>query len=176
MQTIVLDQPGRLSLTEMPPPAGPGPGEAVVRVHRIGVCGTDLHAFKGEQPYFSYPRILGHELGVEVLAVGAEVRNVHRGARAALRPYLECGRCDTCLRGLPNCCPNLMVIGAHVDGGMRERYVVAADHVHASRALSYDELALVETLSIGVRNPARRDVIGEVRAARPRCRVRRNGA
>ena len=127
----------------------PAPGEALVAVRRVGVCGTDLHAFHGRQPFFHYPRILGHELGVEVLDVGAGVTDVRPGDRCALRPYLECGRCDTCRRGFPNCCPDLAVIGAHIDGGMRERQVVPADHLHASRTLSFDELALAETLSIG---------------------------
>src|SRR5262245_39240104 len=70
MQTIVLETPGRLVLADTRPPSEPGPGEVLVRVDRVGICGTDLHAFHGRQPYFSYPRILGHELGVEVLALG----------------------------------------------------------------------------------------------------------
>jgi 2-desacetyl-2-hydroxyethyl bacteriochlorophyllide A dehydrogenase len=149
VRAVSLREPGRFEAVELPEPAPPGPGEVLVAIRRVGVCGTDLHAFHGRQPFIEYPRILGHELGVEVLAVGTDVRNVRRGDRAALRPYLECGRCDTCLRGWPNCCPDLSVIGAHVDGGMRERQVIPADHVHASDRLSFDELALVETLSIG---------------------------
>jgi threonine dehydrogenase-like Zn-dependent dehydrogenase len=66
MKTIVLEQPGQFRLADTAPPEHPGAGEAFVRVRRVGICGTDLHAFKGEQPFFSYPRILGHELGVEV--------------------------------------------------------------------------------------------------------------
>jgi NADPH:quinone reductase-like Zn-dependent oxidoreductase len=123
MQTIVLDQPGRLTLTETPPPAGPGPGEAIVRVHRIGVCGTDLHAFKGEQPFFSYPRILGHELGVEVLALGPggdPAGRIAVGDRCAVEPYLNCGVCVACRRGKTNCCVALQTLGVHTNGGMRE--------------------------------------------------------
>lgn len=149
MKAVTLVEPGRFESIELPEPRQPRAGEALVAVRRIGVCGTDLHAFRGRQPYFTYPRILGHELAVEVLEVGDGVTDVEPGDRCALRPYLECGRCDTCLRGAPNCCPELEVIGAHIDGGMRERQVVPADHLHASRTLSLDELALTETLSIG---------------------------
>jgi 2-desacetyl-2-hydroxyethyl bacteriochlorophyllide A dehydrogenase len=115
----------------------------------VGVCGTDLHAFHGRQPFFSYPRILGHELGVEVLAVGSGVTNVRPGDCCALRPYLECGSCDACLRGRTNCCTSLSVLGVHADGGMRERLLVPADHLHPSAVLSFEQAALVETLSIG---------------------------
>ena len=83
MQALVLDQPGQLRLMDIPDPGTPGSDEALVRVHRVGVCGTDYHAFAGKQPFFSYPRILGHELGVEVLAVGEEVTAVRPGDRCA---------------------------------------------------------------------------------------------
>ncbi len=149
MRAVTLLEPGRFEPITIPEDAEPGPSEVLVAVRRVGVCGTDLHAFHGRQPFFSYPRVLGHELGVEVLAVGSEVTNVGPGDRCALRPYLECGRCDTCLRGRPNCCNDLVVLGVHADGGMRERLVVQADHLHPSGTLSYDQLALVETLSIG---------------------------
>jgi 2-desacetyl-2-hydroxyethyl bacteriochlorophyllide A dehydrogenase len=148
MQRVVLEQPGRLVLSDGPPPGPPGPDEALVRVRRVGVCGTDFHAFKGDMPFFTYPRILGHELGVEVLeAPGAA--GVKRGDRCALAPYLECGRCVACRRGRPNCCVKLEVLGVHVDGGMRETLTVPARKLHPSGALSFEQLALVETLSIG---------------------------
>ena len=148
MRAVKLLEPGELVTTTIPDDPEPGPSEALVAVRRVGICGTDLHAFHGRQTFFSYPRILGHELGVEVLAVGSEVVRVSSGDRCALRPYLECGSCDACLRGLPNCCSHLAVLGVHADGGMRERMVVPADHLHPSPALSFDQLALVETLSV----------------------------
>ncbi len=149
MRAVTLLEPGQLASIAIPEAAEPGPSEALVAVRRVGVCGTDLHAFHGRQPFFSYPRILGHELGVEVLAVGSAVSNVRPGDRCALRPYLECGTCDACVRGLPNCCTDIRVLGVHADGGMCERLVVPADHVYPSATLSFDQLALVETLSIG---------------------------
>lgn len=142
----------------MPEPERPGPGEALVQVHRVGICGTDYHAFAGRQPFFSYPRILGHELGVEVVAVGDGVEHVSAGSRCAVLPYLECGVCVACRRGRPNCCAELRVLGVHVDGGMQERLVVPADKLFSHPDLGFEQLALVETLGIGAHAVARADV------------------
>jgi 2-desacetyl-2-hydroxyethyl bacteriochlorophyllide A dehydrogenase len=163
MRAVVLEEPGRFAPVELPEAAAPGPCEVLVAIRRVGVCGTDLHAFHGRQPFFTYPRILGHELGVEVLAVGPGVSRVRAGDRCALRPYLDCGTCDTCRRGRPNCCTSLAVLGAHIDGGMRERLVVPDDHLHPSTTLSFEELALVETLSIGGHAVARVEPAGDER-------------
>jgi 2-desacetyl-2-hydroxyethyl bacteriochlorophyllide A dehydrogenase len=149
MKTLVLEKPGRIVLADATAPSPLQAGEALVRVHRIGVCGTDLHAFNGRQPFFSYPRILGHELGVEVIATAPDVKSVAIGDRCAVEPYLNCGRCIACRREKPNCCTDLKVLGVHVDGGMREQFVVPAAKLHRSALLSYDQLALVETLGIG---------------------------
>ena len=149
MKTIRLDEPGRLVFTATGAPPPPGPGEALVRVHRIGVCGTDIHAFGGRQPFFTYPRILGHELGVEVVAVGEGVTNVRPGDRCSVEPYLNCEKCIACRRGKGNCCTNLRVLGVHTDGGMREQFTLPARKLHPSATLPFEQLALVETLGIG---------------------------
>ena len=149
MQTIILEQPGQLRLDSTPEPAAPGPGEALVRVRRVGICGTDIHAFHGRQPFFSYPRILGHELGVEVLALGPGTDGPPVGALCAVEPYLNCGTCIACRRGRANCCTSLRVLGVHTDGGMRECILVPASKLHASEKLTLEQLALVETLGIG---------------------------
>jgi threonine dehydrogenase-like Zn-dependent dehydrogenase len=120
-----------------------------VRVHRIGVCGTDLHAFAGQQPFFSYPRILGHELGVEVIDAGSDPHGLAAGDRCSVEPYLNCGRCIACRRGKPNCCASLSVLGVHRDGGMRPYFALPARKLHRSATLDYEQLALVETLGIG---------------------------
>lgn len=129
----------------------PGPGEALVRVRRVGICGTDLHAFRGRQPFFTYPRVLGHELGVEVLKLGAEVADagLRIGDRCSVEPYLSCGKCVACRRGRTNCCATLQVLGVHIDGGMRDTFVVPARNLHVANDLDYEQLALVETLGIG---------------------------
>jgi 2-desacetyl-2-hydroxyethyl bacteriochlorophyllide A dehydrogenase len=164
MRAVVLSEPGRLKSTTVAEVSAPGPSEVTVAVRRVGVCGTDLHAFHGRQPFFSYPRILGHELGVEVLALGSEVAGVRLGDHCAVRPYLECGACDACRRGVPNCCTRLTVLGVHADGGMQERLTVPADHLYPSSTLSLDQLALVETLSIGAHAVARGTPVAGERA------------
>jgi 2-desacetyl-2-hydroxyethyl bacteriochlorophyllide A dehydrogenase len=162
MRTLILDRPGVLRLTETPAPDPPDEGMALVRVLRIGVCGTDFHAWHGRQPFFTYPRILGHELAVEVMAAGDNVTNVRAGDRCAVEPYIDCGKCRACRIGRNNCCERLTVLGVHVDGGMREMFQVPARKLHPSTTLSADALALVETLSIGAHaarraNPASGD-------------------
>ena len=151
MKTIILDEPNQLRFAETEPPQQPGPGKTLVRVRRVGICGTDLHAFRGEQPFFSYPRILGHELGVEVVALGATEQPAHVavGDRCSVNPYLNCGQCSACRRGKPNCCLNLKVLGVHTDGGMRELISVPIAKLHPSRTLPLEHLALIEMLCIG---------------------------
>jgi 2-desacetyl-2-hydroxyethyl bacteriochlorophyllide A dehydrogenase len=149
VRTIVLQEPERLVAVEGDEPGGPAAGEALVAVRRVAVCGTDLHAFLGNQTFFTYPRVLGHELAVEVVETAPDVSNVAPGDRCAVEPYLDCGGCVACRAGRPNCCASLKVLGVHVDGGLRERVRVPARKLHPSRKLGLDELALVEMLCIG---------------------------
>lgn len=152
MKTIVLEKPEVFRLTEIEPLGQPGPGEALVRVRRVGICGTDLHAFKGRQPFFSYPRILGHELGVEVEALGPLKTDLDLavGDLCTVEPYLNCGHCQACRQGKTNCCTSLQVLGVHTDGGMREWLTVPATKLHkAHKPLPPEHLALVEMLCIG---------------------------
>jgi 2-desacetyl-2-hydroxyethyl bacteriochlorophyllide A dehydrogenase len=149
MRSIVLEEPRRLVVREEERPE-PGPGEALVRVRRVGVCGTDLHAFAGRQPYFDYPRILGHELAVEVEAFGeGAATGLARGTLCTVYPYLACGTCTACRRGKPNCCAGLGVLGVHRDGGMREFMTLPAASLIFAGCLDPDEAALVENQCIG---------------------------
>ena len=149
MKAIQLERPESFRHIEIDEPGAPGPGQALVRTHRMGVCGTDISGYLGKMPFFKYPRIPGHELGVEVLAVGAGVTGLAVGDRCSVEPYMNCGRCLACRKGSGNCCVNLEVIGVMVDGGLRERFLIRADKLHRSERLSFDQLALVETLAIG---------------------------
>ena len=151
MKAIVLEQPGSLNLRDVPPPLSAGQDEVLARVRRVGICGTDLHAFAGNQNFFSYPRIMGHELAVEVLEIGAtdQVPNYAVGDICCVIPYLNCGDCIACRRGKSNCCTRMQVLGVHVDGGMRERFTLPADKLLKAEGIPVEHLALVEMLCIG---------------------------
>ncbi|WP_414660809.1 zinc-binding alcohol dehydrogenase family protein [Horticoccus sp. 23ND18S-11] len=149
MKAIQLEKPQSFRALTVAEPAAPGPGEALVRIHRIGICGTDYGGYLGKMPFYSYPRIPGHELGVEVLAVGPDVTNVRAGDRCSVEPYINCQRCYSCRRGLTNCCESHQTLGVMCDGGMCERMLLPARKLHVSRTLSMEQLALVETLAIG---------------------------
>src|SRR6478752_1002825 len=149
MKAICLEKPGQFGQIDLSEPARPGRGEAIVRVHRVGICGSDISGFLGKMPFYSYPRIPGHELGVEVIEVGEGVSNVRPGDRCSVEPYMNCQECLACRRGRTNCCKNLKVLGVHTDGGMRPRFIVPARKLHPSSKLTLDQLALVETLAIG---------------------------
>ncbi len=149
MKAIQLQQPRQLAVIEVEDPATPGPGQALVRTHCVGICGTDTSAYLGKFPLYVYPRIPGHELGVEVLEVGPGVTQVAVGDRCSVEPYLDCGDCHACRKGATNCCANLQVLGVMVDGGLRSHFLLPAAKLHPASRLSYPQLALVETLAIG---------------------------
>jgi 2-desacetyl-2-hydroxyethyl bacteriochlorophyllide A dehydrogenase len=158
MKTIILNQPGQLCFTEGLLSSQPVAKRAVGRVRRIGICGTDLHAFRGEQPFFTYPRVLGHELAIEIVGVGENAEGLRVGDRCAVEPYLNCGECIACRNGKTNCCERIQVLGVHADGGMREMLTVPTNKLHTSELLALDQLALVEPLSIGAHAVARSDI------------------
>jgi alcohol dehydrogenase len=149
MRALQLEKPLQWREIEIPEPPRPGAGEALVRVQRIGICGTDISGFLGKMPFFSYPRIPGHELGVEVIAVGEGVTNVATGDQCSVEPYMNCQECYACSRGHMNCCERLKVLGVMMDGGMTEQMVLPARKLHRADRLSPDQCALVETLAIG---------------------------
>jgi 2-desacetyl-2-hydroxyethyl bacteriochlorophyllide A dehydrogenase len=149
MRAIQLEKPHNFRIIEVSEPPPPGPGEALVRVHRVGICRTDISGFLGKMPFFSYPRIPGHELGVEVIAVGNGVANVRPGQRGSIEPYLNCQYCYSCRCGHTNCCESNQTLGVHCDGGLRPQFLIPARKLHTSAKLNFEQLALVETLAIG---------------------------
>ena len=149
MQALLLEEPKHFRFIDLPEPPPPGPGEAIVRVHAVGICGTDYGGYLGKMPFFSYPRIPGHELGVEVVAVGSDVTHVQPGNGCCVEPYINCQQCHSCRRGLTNCCMNHQTLGVHCDGGLRALFTVPARKLHPSPRLTHAQNALVETLAIG---------------------------
>ncbi|WP_339752674.1 zinc-binding alcohol dehydrogenase family protein [Algoriphagus aquimarinus] len=158
MKTFVLDNPTVFTFQEKEEPTSLQADEALVKIKKIGICGTDYHAYRGKQPFFSYPRVLGHELGAEVVGLGSGTDAIHVGDRVTIEPYLNCGTCQSCLNDKGNCCENLQVLGVHVDGGMTEYLKVPIRKLHSSKILSFEQLALVEPLSIGAHAVQRAEV------------------
>ena len=150
MIAIELQAPRHLRSIDVAEPSDPGPGEIRVDVKRIGVCGTDWHSFAGDNPFFEYPRILGHELGVQVVAIGPGTETpLAEGHLCAVEPYLNDPTSPASRRGKTNCCESLRVLGVHMDGGMCPHLVLPAGKLHPSSQLDLGTLALVETLCIG---------------------------
>jgi 2-desacetyl-2-hydroxyethyl bacteriochlorophyllide A dehydrogenase len=148
MRQVVLLEPGRFAAREVAPPVRAG-DQALVRVRRIGICGTDLHAYAGRQPFFRYPRVLGHELSVTIEEVPAGDTRVRPGDLCAVRPFLNDPASRASLRGRPNCCESLKVLGVHVDGGMGDLLAVETRFLHPVPDLDPEAAALIEPLSIG---------------------------
>ncbi|MGB8193751.1 MAG: alcohol dehydrogenase catalytic domain-containing protein, partial [Chitinophagaceae bacterium] len=156
MKTLVCTKPGQLDYADADAPVVQ-PGQSLIKIKRIGICGTDLHAFEGTQPYFEYPRILGHELAGE-LADAGNVPGFAKGEAVTFIPYFNCGSCIACRTGLPNCCVNMKVCGVHVHGGFAEYLAVPSSSLLHGDGLTYDELALVEPLAIGAHGVRRAGV------------------
>ena len=156
MKTLVCTCPGQFDYGEGELPQLQK-GQAIIKIKRIGICGTDLHAYEGTQPFFEYPRILGHELSGELVefdnAPGFEI-----GESVSFIPYFNCGECIACRSGLPNCCANIKVCGVHMHGGFAEYLSVPSYSLLHGEGLSYDELALVEPLAIGAHGVRRAGV------------------
>jgi 2-desacetyl-2-hydroxyethyl bacteriochlorophyllide A dehydrogenase len=149
LKTIVCQQPGEMKMIEQEIPSTLSDNEVLVSVKRVGICGTDIHAYGGNQPFFNYPRVLGHELSGVVEKIGANVTSASVGDHISVIPYMHCGECLSCENGKTNCCTNMKVLGVHIDGGMTEYLVLPESHVLKVNQLSLDEAAIVEPLSIG---------------------------
>jgi 2-desacetyl-2-hydroxyethyl bacteriochlorophyllide A dehydrogenase len=147
MNTLVCTTPGQFDYTQTGEPK-PLAGHTIIRIRRIGICGTDLHAYEGTQPFFNYPRVLGHELAGEIVDTNGS-EGFHVGEQVTFIPYFNCGKCVACRNNKPNCCTNIRVFGVHIDGGMSELISVPSYSLVHGNDLSFDELALVEPLAIG---------------------------
>ena len=159
MKALTCIKPGELAYTTMDMPQ-PGKGQAIIKIKRIGICGTDLHAFEGTQPFFSYPRILGHELS-GILAEFDDAPGFMHGESVTFIPYFSCGTCVACRVGKTNCCTQLQVSGVHIDGGMVEYLSVPSSTLVHGEGLTFDELALVEPLAIGAHGVQRANISKE---------------
>ena len=156
MKTLVCTEPGKFDYEERSDPAAEK-GQVVLGIKQVGVCGTDLHAYEGTQPFFNYPRVLGHELAADIVDVNGAT-GFSTGEAVTIIPYFNCGQCIACRSGKPNCCASIKVCGVHIDGGMTQYLSVPAYSLLHGGGLSYDELALVEPLAIGAHGVRRAGV------------------
>jgi 2-desacetyl-2-hydroxyethyl bacteriochlorophyllide A dehydrogenase len=156
MKILTCTTPGKFEYGSQDTP-GVTKDHAIIKIRRIGICGTDLHAFEGTQPYFTYPRILGHELAGELVDFD-NAPGFTKGETVSFIPYFNCGECIACRTGKPNCCVNMKVCGVHVDGGMVEYLSVPSSSLLHGEGLNVDELALVEPLAIGAHGVGRAGV------------------
>ena len=147
MRMLTCVKPGEFAYADSTVPELK-PGHAIIKVKRIGICGTDLHAFEGTQPFFNYPRVLGHELAGEIVAIESH-SEYGVGDLVSIIPYFSCGICYACSQGKTNCCSSLNVFGVHSDGGMAEFIMVPIDALFKNTSLNLDALALLEPLAIG---------------------------
>jgi 2-desacetyl-2-hydroxyethyl bacteriochlorophyllide A dehydrogenase len=153
MRAIVCQKPFDLRIVDRPAPS-PRHGEVLLRVHRVGLCGTDYHIFGGRHPYLSYPRVIGHELAGEVVTAPGGSR-FRQGQLVAINPYLSCGDCVGCRNGRPNACVHIQVLGVHTDGGMCELLSVPERAVLDATGLTPDQAAMLEFLAVGAHAVAR---------------------
>ena len=153
MKAVVCENPGELRVVERPAPY-PKDDEILIRIRRVGLCGTDYHIFAGRHPFLAYPRVMGHELAGEVVSVpsGSAFRP---GQIVSINPYLACGVCIACRKGKPNACVNISVLGLHADGGMCELLAVPQGAVIDATGLTLDQAAMLEFLAIGAHAVAR---------------------
>ena len=157
MKALICSRPGTFEYKALAAPVLQ-PAHAIIKIKRIGICGTDLHAYQGTQPYFNYPRILGHELAADLVDADG-LSGFVPGEALTFIPYYSCSKCIACRNGKPNCCATIQVCGVHVDGGMADYLSVPEDTLVKSEGLSYDELALVEPLAIGAHGIRRAQVM-----------------
>lgn len=151
MKAIKLEKPGVISCVEQEKPV-PKAGEALIRVHAAGICGSDIGAFRGTNGLVSYPRVIGHELAGTIESIAPDNPQGFRvGDRVVVDPYLYCGKCYPCSIGRTNCCNNLHVLGVHVDGGMAEYYCHPADMlVKIPDNMDWTQAAMAEPLTISL--------------------------
>lgn len=151
MKQAVLTTPGVIEIKEIPMPGELKENEILLCIHRIGVCGSDIHVFHGKHPFVTkYPVIQGHEYSGEVVKVGENVKSVKPGMKATARPQVVCGKCAPCLRGQYNVCQNLTVQGFVANGSAQDYFVVTEDRIVAvPDNVTYEQAALIEPVAVG---------------------------
>lgn len=162
MRQAVMTEPGKIEFREVSPPS-PGAGEVLLRIQRIGVCGSDIHVYHGKHPYTSYPVVQGHEFSATIEAIGEGVTGVEVGSKATARPQVVCGKCKPCVRGDYHICDTLRVEGFQAPGVAQDLFVTTKDKlVPLPDDFTFEMGALVEPVSCGVHAVSRAgDIAGK---------------
>lgn len=158
MKAIVVEGPGQYRLKEVPTPEIKNPDDVLVKIHAVGICGSDLHLLHGGNPSAKYPRVPGHEMTGEVIAVGNAVKNFKVGDRVIAEPLRYCGTCHACLRERRNVCEHLQIVSVHLDGGFSEYYVSPEKNLFKlPDFISYELATAIEPCTIGEQANSRAD-------------------
>ena len=147
MRALVIQKPGEAVIENVPQPE-PRPGQVLLRVRMIGLCGSDLNSYRGKNPLVSYPRVPGHEIAATILESHPSRPDLKPGTNVTLSPYTNCGKCASCLRGRPNACQFNETLGVQRDGALLEQIWMPAEKLYPA-SLSIKELCLVEPLTVG---------------------------
>jgi len=148
--------PGDIEFREIPQPGSPGTDEIILKIERIGICGSDIHVFHGKHPATPYPVVQGHEYSGTVYAVGSEVTAVQPGMKATAWPQLTCGKCGPCRRGQYNACQELKVQGFQAPGAAQDYFIIPEERViRIPDSMSLDQGALVEPAAVGAHSTGR---------------------
>jgi 2-desacetyl-2-hydroxyethyl bacteriochlorophyllide A dehydrogenase len=148
MKAVRIVEPGKVEIIDIPQPRC-GEGEVLIRVKSVGLCGSDLTTFRGQNPMVSYPRIPGHEIAGEIVELGKGAANLKKGQLVTVLPYTACGKCYPCRTGRVNCCKFNQTMGVQRDGAATEYIVMPVAKVHSTDGLSIDQTACVEPVSVG---------------------------
>ncbi|KAF0825345.1 MULTISPECIES: zinc-binding alcohol dehydrogenase family protein [Cytobacillus] len=150
MKAVQIPSAMEMEVIDIEKPVIRNPDEVLVKVKRVGICGSDMHIYHGTNPLATYPRIVGHEVAGEVVEVGSNVSGMKPGDHVVVEPIRYCGECYACRKGRPNVCQSLSVFGVHEDGGLREFFVLPENQLHVvDSSLEWDEIVLAEPYTIG---------------------------
>lgn len=150
MKAVQIPSAMEMEVIDIEKPVIRNPDEVLVKVKRVGICGSDMHIYHGTNPLATYPRIVGHEVAGEVVEVGSNVSGMKPGDHVVVEPIRYCGECYACRKGRPNVCQSLSVFGVHEDGGLREFFVLPEKQLHVvNSSLEWDEIVLAEPYTIG---------------------------
>ncbi len=161
MRAIVCRKPHDITVEERPI-AIRAAGEVLVKICRVGICGTDYHIYEGLHPFLEYPRTIGHELSA-IVEEAPEASKFNQGQLVVVNPYIACGECHACRNEKPNCCMRIVVLGVHCDGGMCEWMSLPEGNLIPADGLTADEAASVEFLAIGAHAVRRSAVMPKTR-------------